>query len=322
MPKDVRECGEKSIHSWEVTVSKTRQFFKCLCLLCLVDTAWGFSIIKVKSSSRVVAKISNDDLFIESGDIFLLERGRNKCLVKALREKKGHWLISTEGCDFKIRKGDQLTYMSFKKRGEARGVASSRSLGNMASKLGDSSKFYFGGLFVSNPKVKYDNFESSNEEIELVQEVNSKYKSLYGVSFGYSEFFRELFYDVRFDLPLIKAEDNDNDDATIQPISLIGNLGFFRPIRQGVYLKFFAGAGLTSFGYEEEDFKSNSSWGGLFQFGAGVIYQNITLDIIYRLINGSIHGEVKKSYWDTEKDVPLEVDYSMSEICFKVGFLF
>ena len=304
------------------------ELFKCILLLSLLNIAWGSSIIKVKSSNRAVANISDNNLFVESGDMFLLEQGVKKCLVRALREKRGLLLISTEECDFKIGEGDQLTYMtSFEKRGEVRGVASRKNSGNKARKLENSSSFYFGVSFVKNPDVEYDEFKSSSKEINQDAlddiEYDSEYKSLYGVSFGYSKFLRGLFYDFRFELSLKRVWGKEDADTSIRPISLIGNLGFFHPVGPGVYLKYFVGAGLSSFNYEERGFEVNSSGGGLFQLGVGVIYQNITFDIIVRSIAGSIEGDLKASYSSYLKNnAPLEVDYLMSETCFKVGFLF
>ena len=305
-------------------MSSIRRFFKCIFLLCLVNVAWGFSIIKIKSSSRAVAKASSDN-FIELGDIFLLERGTSKCLVTALREKNGHFLISTEECNFKARAGDQLTYMSFEKRGGRRKVASSgRNSGNKARGLESRSKFYVGGLLVHNPEVEYDELKLKldNKEINTDADGSTKYESLYSIFFGYSKFYRKLFYDVGLDIPLVKAEEEGNDGASIRPISLIGNLGFFHPVREEIYLKYFLGVGVNSHEFRAESMKIDSGAGDLFQLGVGVVYQNITFDIIFRLIKGSVDGELRSSYVGLEKNVPFEFDYSMSDICFKAGFLF
>ena len=143
-------------------------------------------------------------------------------------------------------------------------------------------------------------------------EYDSEYKSLYGVSFGYSKFLRGLFYDFRFELSLKRVWGKEDADESIRPISLIGNLGFFHPVGPGVYLKIL----------QEQAVLITRREVSKILLGVGFSSYLSKKDIIVP-IAGSIEGDLKASYSSYLKNnAPLEVDYLMSETCFKVGFLF
>ena len=111
----------------------------------LTSVTWADVVVwRVKHSDRAIINFEKKDI-IEVGDLFLLENKTGKCLVRVVREKDESAIVSTKQCNFKVGKGDKLTYMTL----ENRDGKASRKIGEVEDKKTESA-LNFGWNFEFN----------------------------------------------------------------------------------------------------------------------------------------------------------------------------
>lgn len=188
--------------------------------------------------------------------------------------------------------------------------------------------FYVGLLYIGSPKLKLKlNKLTANDgrDIKIGIKEEYKLKDILGVSMEYINFTNDRFLlSIGLDL-MKKSEAFDNDDPfSIQPISLFVNAGRIFPMNSKTYLKLFLGSGLFDLKFNADGSKVDSSHALMYQFGIGIIKENLFVDLILRSMSSKSTLKLGDRYINGEVYYNVEgiIEHSIFEPMLRIGMSF
>ena len=272
----------------------------------------------LRSSKFRIVSTLEDDHFIGKGDAVEISDidGFNKCRAKVLKVKENKALLSTRTCDFLFEKGSQVSIDHSDKENNWRFPAA-KDKDEMPLSLKNSFAISFG--FMPSSEIDFDDIKASykGETMEFGAE-ELKYKKGVFFALKYFDFDSDsTFCSFSYEI-WTKSKDKEGGGSFIMPQFLIGNYGIIIP-QNGKYFKAYVGGGGGSLMYKESSFSTMDSLGWVFQFGVGIMRENLFFDIVLRHISGAL--KVKSTAEETS-GVTIKSDYSYTEPILKIGFLF
>ena len=314
-------------------------FYISIILLCDVALAQSISVVKTNKKNLILKYTGDNPYIFDVGDVLVLENDNGKCLVEVKKSKSSFAVASSQQCSFNINIGDEARFLDADRAVISKDENKSEDkdtredvdkdvdksvVGNDASSEVKKFRFNIGMSYMRSPTIDYESIRVERLGLDVGND-DEEFKDLKGISFEMSLLIKSFYISYGSDIFFKSNSKEYGNSTTIKPHHLYINVGRIAPFQLSSWkgqLNVFIGGGRSFLEFEDDLLVNTVSMGTFLHFGAGIIYNNLFFDLVFRKEEGEISGSINDKSPNELVGFILKSDYSYSDLIFRVGVAF